>query len=350
MAIERSDFGAPGNIRAANRGVVFEWRLAREVGEAVLIKFGGAFDCLDFLALGIETRSDLGEGVVSLFVFVVFTVAAEFGSHGPVCLPMHARARVWSAVKISGRNMRVRGLPDLRLRLNHDGKKRHPIFFDADPGRALVILPTYATIDYVISELSFFRHVPFGLPSAIGRKRNIAFADNSIAVPFHHAPLRISRSWNSEACVGNIAHNPLHLYGLPRPVEIAVGDDFGVRLCRETASLAGRITSGFGKLDRRSVRRVGDEKMRARTFRRENFVAVKRGHAFGIRSRARDLDALIRNRAHGHSDDRLRVGHFGHAHDHFGRRSFLREDEIARANDRAIPDDAPVAERRARLY
>src|SRR6266853_726186 len=61
LAIERSDFGAPGNIRAANCGVVFEWRLAREIGEAVLIKFGVAFDCLGFLALWIETRSDLGE-------------------------------------------------------------------------------------------------------------------------------------------------------------------------------------------------------------------------------------------------------------------------------------------------
>ena len=95
--------------------------------------------------------------------------------------------------------MRMRGLPDLGLRLNYDRKKRDPIFFDADPGRAVVILPTYATIDYVMPELCFFRHIPFRLPSAIGRKGNIAFADDSTAVPFHHAPLRISRSWNSEA-------------------------------------------------------------------------------------------------------------------------------------------------------
>src|SRR5205814_5807812 len=226
--------------------------------------------------LRIEARSDFGEGVVTLFVLIVFAVAAEFGSHGPVCFPMNARAHVWRTVKISGRNMRMRGLPDLGLRLNYDRKKRDPIFFDADPGRAVVILPTYATIDYVMPELCFFRHIPFGLPSAIGRKGNIAFADNSTAVPFHHAPLRISRSWNSEACAGNIAHNPLHLHGLPRPVEVAIGDNFRVRLCRETASLAGRITSGFGKLNRRSVRCVSNEKMRARTFRRESFDEVSR--------------------------------------------------------------------------
>src|SRR4029077_756315 len=104
------------------------------------------FDCLGFLALRIETRSDLGEGIVSLFVFVVFTVAAEFGSHGPVCLPMEARARVWGAVKISGRNSRVRVLPDRRLRRNHDGKKRHPIFFATDSVRSLVILPAHSAI------------------------------------------------------------------------------------------------------------------------------------------------------------------------------------------------------------
>src|SRR5947207_2850934 len=37
LAIERSDFSAPGNIRAPNRGVVFERRFARKTGEAVLI-------------------------------------------------------------------------------------------------------------------------------------------------------------------------------------------------------------------------------------------------------------------------------------------------------------------------
>jgi hypothetical protein len=58
---------------------------------------------------------------------------------------------------------------------------------------------------------------------------------------------------------------------LSRTVEIAIGDNFRARPFAETASVAGGITSGFGKLDRRPARGVGNEQISAGTFHRENF-------------------------------------------------------------------------------
>ena len=133
--------------------------------------------------------------------------------------------------------MGVGGLADLCFRLYYDRKLRHTIFLDADRGSALVVLAGDLAANFEMTELRFFRNIPLCFPSAIARQISRSFSHNAIFVTLRNSQTddgMLCR--NGEAGVSDIAHDTFHLHDLPRPVEIAISNDFGMWFSRRRGS------------------------------------------------------------------------------------------------------------------
>src|SRR5204863_7360851 len=115
VAVEWSHIHAPDTSRTANRGIVFEWRLAHERRHAVRIELRVAFDCFHLLAVGIKSRADFGVGVETFSVRPLL-LRAILSRCRPRRFPVDARADVWRAVEIRGGDRSMRGRTDLRSR------------------------------------------------------------------------------------------------------------------------------------------------------------------------------------------------------------------------------------------
>ena len=167
----------------------------------------------------------------------------------------------------------------------------------------------------------------------------------------HDTPLRIRRRWNRESGgLRDIAHNAFHLHGLSRPIKIAIGNNFRVRLSDFAAGIGpGGERAGVNILQGRSTRCVRDEEMRVLAFLRKKRFANEMRDSFVIGHGSGKLDVFARDRVHCHAGDRAPVGHLGQSHQYRRGRPFLREQVIVYANNRAVSYYATVRKRGARF-
>src|SRR5207253_10419019 len=112
------------------------------------------------------------------------------------------------------------------------------------------IAATHSEPNLVTPELCLFRHIPLRFPSAISRQCRIPFANNPASITLAYAPVHGGPERDHEAAKdGNVARQPLHLYGVARTIKIAIGDDLGVRSVRRGSGIKARgKSSRLGKL------------------------------------------------------------------------------------------------------
>src|SRR6266545_524192 len=142
------------------------------------------------------------------------------------------RPHVRRSVKIRGRHMGVRRLADPCFRLHYDRKNRHTILLDADRRSAVIVLAGDLAANFEMTELRFFRNVPFRFPSAITRKFSGPLSYHAILVTLRDAPIDNGLRRDGEAGGSDIAHDSFHFHHLSWPVEIAISNDFGMRFLR----------------------------------------------------------------------------------------------------------------------
>ena len=85
------------------------------------------------------------------------------------------------------------------------------------------------------------------------------------------------------------------------------------------------------------------------TSLRENCILYEPRDAVLVSHGPGEFDVLLGHGVNRHSGHGARVGHFRQTHDDGRRRSFLREQIVIDANDRAIPNDPPIGKCRTRL-
>src|SRR5262245_38522957 len=192
-----------------------------------------ALDCLDVLTVNVETRTDFGVGIETLSIRFI-GIAGIIRRCGPARFPVHSSPCVRCAVKIGRGDPCMRRCTDLWRRcLHHDRKQGDAELLNADGSYASVIATAYNASHFVTPELCPFRHIPLRFPSAISRERRVAFTNNPASIAFTYAPVHSGSDWDHEASGGgHISRQPLHLHGLARTIEIAIGDDLRLRLVR----------------------------------------------------------------------------------------------------------------------
>src|ERR1700738_4134451 len=229
----------------------------------MLVELRVAFDRFGLLDVGIEPRTDLTKGVVALKIILVY-----FRGSGPGRFPMDVRFDVRCAMKIGGRNPRVRRCTNLVVGLDNNREKRDAVFLNVDRCESGIFVGANFAADLVVPAASLVRHVPGRLPTAIVRKRRISLADDTISIALYHPIADIASRRNRQPGFHRVTHHSFQLHDLPGPIEVAISNDRGTMLCCGASALTSRLIPFTGTCDayRGAVRSLCNEKTGGRLF------------------------------------------------------------------------------------
>ncbi len=233
LTVDGRDLGAPRNCTTPDRSVRYEGRFTFKRGETALVELCVAFDRFGLLDLGVEPRTDLTKGVVALEILLL-----NFGGSCPDRFPMDPRPDIRCAMKIGGRNPRVRHGTDLLDRLSRMTEKRGTRYSSTSIvcESGVFGAANFAT-DLVVPGASFVRHIPGRLPTAIVGKGWICLPDDAIPVALHHAYVNVAPEWNRKSGFRRVADHSFHFYDLPGTIEVAIRNDHGTVICRGSSLL-----------------------------------------------------------------------------------------------------------------